>query len=366
MTTGIGRATLPQEFFDITSAQLLMQPEPQYLHAKLIKGALNSELDAGGPVGLAIPGRPYGDSGAAYANLEAGRLMLSDPIYGSAVKVVVELGKDQVGHTVRINRPVYANTTYTQASRRVAVGATISTTPITVSSEQVSITLERFAGPYDQTNSRVAPYAIERFDANKAIHSMAAVKEAHLKRDFDRTIDAFGVLLFDAAATNVFPEGMTANNDSVVAGDFPMDYATLRSAQTTLQEANIPPFANGNYMAILTPQQCEQLDRDPEYQRLARYSDALNPLMKTSYVKTVSNVDVFRSNTLTQTANSSSIAIHHAQMFGPGMVGVGAGGPPRVATSTDDMYGEQSKVIWLWYAGLVVLDNRFGVSIRTS
>src|SRR5262252_2132480 len=198
----ISRATLPQEFFDITTAQLLMQPEPQYLHARLIKNALRAELDASGAIGLPLAGRQFGASGPGYGDLEGSRLMLApNDMMAEAVKVVVELGKDQVGHTIRINRPKFTNSTYTETARRVPVGTTISTTPINVESEQAQITIDRFAGPYDNGQSAVAPFAIERFDASRAVHSMAAVKEFHLRRDFDRTVDTFGVQLFDQAAT---------------------------------------------------------------------------------------------------------------------------------------------------------------------
>lgn len=118
--------------------------------------ALNADLNAN--AGLALAGRPaIGDSGVDYASLEDMKTALEpDPIYKEAVAVVSELGKAP-GHTVRINRPAFANTTYTLASREVSSGTSISTTPIDVTSEQVSVTLKRIAGPYDSTNSRVAP-----------------------------------------------------------------------------------------------------------------------------------------------------------------------------------------------------------------
>lgn len=363
----ISRATLPQEFFDITSAQLLMQPEPQYLYARLIKNALNAELDAAGAMGLPIPGRQFGGSGPGYADLEGSRLVLArDPIMAEAVKVVVELGKDQVGHTIRMNRPKFTNSTYTQAARRVPAGTTISTTPINVESEQVQITIDRFAGPYSGDQSAVAPYGIERFDANRGVHSIAAVKEFHLQRDFDRTLDGFGVALFDQAATTIYPDGMTADNDSAVAGDYPFSYAQIVNTHVSLSEGNIPTFADGKYLMVLTPRQTGQLSRDPEYQRLAKYHEDFNPLFKPMYFGTVDKFHILESSTLSTVANSSSVSIHYGQAFGPGAVGVGAGEMPRVTYHTNDNYGETALVIWLWYCGFSVLDNRFIRSLRSS
>jgi hypothetical protein len=291
-----------------------------------------------------------------------------------AVFVVEELSKASVGHTVRVNRPKFTNSTYNAASRRVPVGTTISTTSMAVTGEQVPITLERFAGPYDTTNSEVRPYALERFDATRSKHSLEDVVGTHLSRDFDRWLDAVGVALFDAASTItvVRPDGMTADNDSTTAGDFGMDYATLAKAETSLVNASVPTFANGKYCAILHQRQCEQLSRDPEAQRLTVNEPPLNPLYQGAYQKTVGAFMIFRSTTLTAVDNSSSVSIKYGQAFGPGMVGVGMAPVrpgtmgPQIVPSTADNYGETSLWIWLAYLGFSTMDDRFGVSIRTS
>src|SRR5688572_13314751 len=119
----MNRATLPQEFFDITSDMLLVQPEPQYLHGSLLQMAMGASLMQVSDVGL--PFRMVGGSGSMYGSVQDDRLDLENRALASeAVQVVAELGK-KPGHTVRLNRPAFANTTYTQASRTVATGATI-------------------------------------------------------------------------------------------------------------------------------------------------------------------------------------------------------------------------------------------------
>lgn len=363
--SNISRATLPQEYFDRTSAQLLIQPDPEYFHALMAKSAFDAEISAM-QVGLQIPGREFPTTGPSYADIDAQRLSLSDSILSGAILVQNEFGEENVGHTIRINRPAYVNSTYTQASRRVPVGTTISTTPISVTSEQVSMTIDRMAGPYDNTAGQVQPYGIERFDANRGIHNMASVRNFHFKRDFDRTLDTVIVDLFDQSATAIYPVGMTAVNDSVVAGDFPFSLDQVRRVRTSMDTANIPKFPDGKRVMILTPLQQEQLEADPEYQRLARYTPGFNPLFMASYLNTVSNFHLFTSNTLKTTVNSSSIPIQYGQAFGPGMVGMGAQGAPRVVPSTNDNYGETVYAVWLWYVAFQVLDNRFGRSVRSS
>lgn len=218
----INRASLPTNFLDITSPELLVAPEPQYLFAQLWKLALSTSFDASESFGRG----DAGGAGAAVPGPDAMRLMLDDGIASSAIKVVAELGKGP-GHTIKMNRPVFADTTYTAASREVPSGSTISTTPISISNEQVAITLKRLVGPYDQANSRVAPYGIERFDASMGIHQLKSLVGHHLKRDFDKVIESILVGLLDTASSVVRPGNYTADNDFVTASTAPFDYATL-------------------------------------------------------------------------------------------------------------------------------------------
>lgn len=357
------RASLPEEFFDITSSMLLVQPEPQYVFAQLAKIALNVALSPDAALGF-MPGRTSGEPGAPYTAAEADRLMLADPIYSEAIKFVPELGKSP-GHTVRLNRPKFADSTYTEASREIASGATISTTPIDLSSEQVPVTLKRFAGPYSTT---VQPYAVDRFDAKLSVHSIASMVGAHLKRDFDRTLDTIVRALLETVTSGniVRPSGFAADNDSTVVGDAPMDYDTLSRVEKTMDDANIPTFGNGKRLVCLNPNQLAQLKNDSQFARYAEYHPPVNPVLSQMYFKTVGGLDVFKATTLGSSNNSSSIPIYRGIAFGPGKVGAGVGEMPRVAYSTNDNYGEQALLIWLWYAGFANLDDRFGCSIRTS
>lgn len=359
------RATIPAEFFDITSDMLLVQPQKQYLHALLIKAALNVELSPDVSLGISAD-RAIGSSGADYSSAQSDRLMLDDPLLASAVTFVAELGNEKVGHTVRINRPVYLNSLYTQADREIGAGSIISTTPVDVSSEQTSITLKRFGGPHGGSGSVVRPLSVDRFEAGRALHKVAGVFGKQLKDDFDHTLDGFGVALFDASSVKIRPIGMSADNDAAAAGDFKMDYNVISRAEKSLDEASIPYFPNGKRVMVLTPQQCQQLEDDAQFARYAKDHPQVNPLLTQSYYKSVAKFDIFKSNSLTITNNASSVPIHKGQAFGPGMVGAGAGGLPRVAYHTNDNYGEQALVIWLWYAGFQTLDNRFGVGIHTS
>lgn len=357
----INRASLPTEFFDITSPELLVAPEPQYMFAQLWKLALSASFDSSGSFGRADPG----GAGAAVPGVDAMRLMLDDGIASSAIKVVAELGKGP-GHTVKINRPSFADTTYTLASRTVESGANISTTPINISNEQVAITLKRLVGPYDQANSRVAPFGLDRFDAGLSVHQLKGLVGHHLKRDFDKVIESILTGLLDTASTVVRPGNYTADNDFVTAATGPMDYAVIAKTERVMDEANIPVFGNGRRMLVLTPRQLEGLKDDSQFARYAEDHAPHNPILNASYYKTVGRFDVYTSSSLSRINNSSSVEVQRGVAFGPGALGSGMGDLPRVAFANEDNFGESALVVWILYAGFSLLDNRFCVSVRTS
>jgi len=367
--SSMSRATIPAEFLDRTSAELLLQAEPEYFHCNLVLNATKARVDFGGKIGLPIPGREIAVPGLpGYADMQDLMQQLAgtpDATYGRAIKVVPEFMENGVGHTIKINRPKFTDGTATKAVRRIVNGAAISHTPITVGSEQATITVERFGGPYSNDNSQVQPYGFERFDLSRMLHDPNAIKELHLVRDFRRAVDRWGVDLFDNGSA-VYPTGMTADNDSTAVGDFPFSYELITLVSKSMKEGKVPRFPNGRYMMIITPHQAQQLAVDDQYLKLVRYHEDVNPVFKANYRGTVGDIDIFESITLNTVPNSSSIPIQYGQCFGPQSVGWGMTEMPRIATDADDNFGETPKCIWLWYCGFDVLDSRFQRSVRTS
>lgn len=364
----VSRVTLPSEFFDITSAMMLVQPEPQYLYARLaFMSRAAAELAASEGANLGGSRAAVGQ-GAAPLDLETQMLTLANAPQAAAINGIGELERAGIGHTVRMNRPLFTDSTYTEASRKVIASASISTTPIDLAAEQVSITVYRVAGPYDNGNTRVAPYAVDRLDAQRSVHSLAGTVGLHLQRDRMKYVDFVFRTRFDSGSSRVRPGGAATDAAAFVAnGDRPMDLDTLYRAEQALLEANIPRFANGVYMTILSPQQMRQLRSDPDFNRQAIFKDGdLNPLAS-SFIGRVGQVELYVSNTyVTDTATVSGVTIHHGAMFGPGAVGYGVAEACHVSYSNDDNYGETAKVVWLAYEGHELLDNRFIVNINTD
>jgi hypothetical protein len=368
MAAYIGQFSLPQEFFDTTSSDLLTQPEPQYLYCQAWKRGLNVAFQIQAErLGIA-PYRAIPDQGAAYLqNPEVDRLMFSDPIMDAMVLVQPDLGKAP-GDTIRINRPSFTDSTYTLAARTVPSGTIISTTPIAVASEQTYINILRLGGPYDNTQAAIAPYGVERFDAGRMIHSAADITGLHLKRDFDKFIDAVMVFLYDQLSTTVLPAGMVDKTTPVVAGDFPMSHQVLADVEQSLRDSHVPMFPGGKYVGVLQPKQANQLQQDKQFLEMARYNQKFNPQYAGSYWADYGVFKLYQSTTLTvdPVAGSINTPIYTAHFFGPGVVGSGVGELPQVWPSTNDNYGQLPLVIWLMNAGFAVFDARLGAVVWTS
>ncbi len=357
------RATLPENFFDITSDMLLVQPEPQYLYAQLWLSAMGASLNPGA---LGLAGRPLPNAGAPYAAAERDRLMMADPLGSQIIAAKVDFNA-KPGNTIRINRPAFANVSngYTEASRKIASGATISQTGITITSEQTNLTLYRFGGPVSSSSSGVVPYAIEAFDANMGVHAAASIHGAQLKRDCHKFIDAANVALLDLAATAVYPEGMSAVDDATAVGSFPFTYEEMSRTEQLMDEANLPTFPDGFRMLVLTPTQCKQLKDDAQFQRYSEFHPQYNALFP-QYLKSCGKFHIFKSTTLSTATNSSSVHIHRGHAIAPGALMAGMGRPLRVVQNTNDNYGETALVVWLGDLAFGLADSRFVYSVRSS
>jgi hypothetical protein len=315
------------------------------------------------PSGMGLDGRQMPSAGAGYSAANRDRLELAQALPGSLFALGIDFAKTP-GNTVRINRPAFANTTYTVASRKIASGATISTTPIDIGSEQTHLVLERFGGPYDATNTRVAPYAIEAFDANMGIHSAQSLVGTHLSRDFHKFLDAVHVVLGNSG-DSIYPDGMSADNDATTVGSFPMTVEQLSRTEQDMDEDSLPKLPDGKRVLMLTAQQWKQLKHDPEYASNSSFHTEFNILFG-NYVGSVGGFHIFVSETLTKTNNSSSVPVHKGIALAPGAFMGGMGRPPRVAASTDDNYGEAAKVVWIADLAFGITDSRFFRSVRSA
>ena len=362
----ISRAQLPEEFFDRTSPKLLRQPEPKYMYSALWKMAMGQALSL--PNAIGMPGRDTPGQGAPYSSAEQDRLSIGADLGFGEIFATTVNHQGEPGHTLRFNRPLFTDSTYTQAARQIGTNQTISVVPIEAGSEQVSLTIKRFGGPYDNTNARVAPYSLDNFDASMGVHNLAQFIGTHLQRDYDKTFDSFWVTLLDTVANDtshiIYPDGFAADNDVTAVRQAPLTYEQINRTARTMDEANLPTLPDARRILVVTPTGKKQLKDDAQFARYAKEFPETNPLLSMGWFASVPEFHCFQSNTLTRTANSSSVDIHKGHAIAPGALLAGFGKPPRVAPSTDDNFGEAAKVVWISYNSLGLADARFAYQLR--
>lgn len=361
------QAEVPEEFYTKTSDTLLVAPEPQYFYQKLFLGALGADLQM--PMAWGLAGREVTGVGADYAAANRDRLALSDaPMFGEFFGAKVDFNA-MPGDSIRLNRPLYTNTTYTEASRRIVSGSTISTTGITVGSEQANLKLFEYGGPYDSANSRIAPYAIEQFDASMGVHNAVKMHGTHLKRDFDKFGDSVFVSLLDLASTAIYPEGVSADNDVTTSGSAPFSFEQMSRVEAAMDNANLPTFGDGFRVLVLSPTQVKDLKLDGDIQRMGWNFPQYNALFP-NYVASIGKFHIFKSTTLTVSANSSSVNIDYGHAIAPGALLGGMSAHqklrPRVTPNTNDNYGRTALVIWQAALAFGLANNSFVVSVRSA
>lgn len=361
------QGTVPEEFYIKTSDMLLVQPEPQYFYASLWLGAMGASLAE--PTELGLPGRAIQGQGADYTPAERDRLILSNPMFTDVIAAKVDF-RGMPGSSIRINRPVFTNSTYTEASRRIISGQTVSTTGQTVGSEQANLQLYSYGGPYNTAAGEIRPYAIEKFDASMGVHNASRVHGTHIKRDFHRFLDAVQVSLLDLASTVVYPEGVSADDDVTTAGSAPFTYEQLARLEAQMDVDNAPTFPDGFRAVVLHPTQVKDLKLDGDMQAMGDFFPQYNALFP-QYVRSIGKFHIFKSNTLTTTANSSSVNIHYGHAIAPGALlgGMGAGPNgtgPAVTPNTNDNYGRTALVIWQGDMAFGLANNSLVYSVRSA
>lgn len=377
----VSPAWLPSEFTEITSAIMLKAPVSQYLYARMVYMAdaqAQLRVDPASFEWVNGRGVPANAGGAPVPDLASMQLMLSDDVRGEVILVADELAT-QPGSVVKLNRPVFSGGGYTFAQRTIGSGQSMSTTPISLTGEQVPITINRYTGPFASGGTTPQPYGIDRFQAMQSVHSLAMRVGTHLINDRDHLVDAGVASLIDnpASGATLYPgdPNNTLSSDSaafVTNGDRTFDYETILRAVAFLQSQNIPTFADGMYRLIVNPAQSKQLLSDPVYRGEAKYivnpPDPRNPLLDGWITNIGRQVEVYMSNSNTiDTSTVSGVTINHAVMFGPQIVGrVRDRDGVRIVLSSDDNYGETAKAMWLAYEGYAMLNQQFMVAIHSD
>lgn len=372
----ISKLNLPAEFWDKTSARLLLPPEPEYIWARaLFASAQAAELKMG-------EGTPFGptserklpQTGDAVAD-NVGDVVQSfysrDFMLGEAM--VVEDFTAQPGQTVKMNRVVYQDTTYTTASRRVTRGV-VATTGQDITQEQVSITIERYMGPYNSVTSAVGPRYVEEFDARRyPVHQLAGLVSNDLRRDRFKFVDSVvGTIFCTGAATTgyVYPGdpnfALTTDNSAFnTQGDKTLELETMLRAEQRARDNKIPRFSNGRWKAVLSSKQAKDLLTSPAWQRAVAFHVEKSGAFE-GQIGALPETDVFVSQTNPTATANSTITVQLGCLFGPGVMGFALAMPVEVREDDNTNFKQRVGVVWVADEGYEVLDNRFLISLRSD
>jgi len=368
--SSVSRLSLPPEFTELVTERLLVQPEPDYFWANLAYASnVAMELRNGD-----TPILPFGtnlNDTSPKVSQELQRSPQMNARWPLASAIFTDLYKDaDANQTVRMNRIVFTDSTYTVASRLVT-RQTISTTGLSISEDQVELTIQRYAGPYG--SSAVQPYQIQSFDiARKPLHSLVSMTGLHLRRDRKKFVDTVVADSFCTAAPSsayVYPgdfnNSITADSSAFSAqGDRPLDLETMIRAEEVLKNNKVPTFENGYYAAVISPRQERQLKTASDFMRQVQFLPDRN-IITSRYIGTVGTTDIFVSQT-NPTTTTGSITVQQGVAFGPGVLGIAVAKGCEAITDPATNFDQYINIIWRADEGYRVLENRNCVSIRSN
>ena len=369
--TSVSRQSLGQNFIDHVNQTglTLPTPEPQYLFAKWIAaGRLSlAALDAGQSTAQQFVSMAGGGVNVSPALAE---LALAADSYPGFVTAVDAFGANK-GDMVRFQRPVYSTGGATNSDRKLNTGASISTTGMGVATEEVKLELDTFNGPYSSTGSAVQPYAIEETDAKfrATLVSLASWVSLNLVRDYTYWLHyVVRDLLLSGQYTTLANASYTDVSDFVDAGNQKWTLDLLLRAKKTMVDRNVPPFANGNYLAIVPTQFQLDMLEDVDFTKMIANHKTENPVY--GYVGSVQNIDIIECTTLkTWTAAgtplgdkagtvAAGVDLEEGVMLAPGSLGFGLAQPPHCRFADDTNFGNVAKVVWQTRHALGMLDER--------
>lgn len=361
---GLGTSTtLTQEFVDLLSAQMILEPDPQYCFAELARAARARAMQ--------IPDI-LGESGMAANEVSAmgggvGTLELADArwmrICGDFCMVISE--PKTPGDTILIDQPRYLDGSFAEADRVLTEGTPVSTTAQPPTMGQVTVTIKAYGGPYDNTQTAVAPIGISDFLKRRAKHDLVEYVGLLLRRDRNRFVDTVIVNLL-LTATNETTPGDVADASLTAGSGLTEDM--LSEMLQKLQERNIPTFANGQYLCMVSPKHIRDLRSDTAFRESVRYmaSGGESPLIS-GHVANHGNFMIVVSNNIpTSLVGGGSVTGYQGVAFGPNAIGHAIGMDAEARRSKDDDFARQDKVMWVAHEGWHLLDDSFVQRFTTT
>ncbi len=354
---------------------MLRQPEPQYFFAKLaMAGRLKkATMDAGLQtvqqfVSLAGEGAPVPN--------ELDQLIrIADDQLPDAIFYNEDDTKSK-GDSIRLQRVVFAGGGYSEDARRVQAGALTSEVGQSITTEEVSISLKQFEGPYNTAIGAVSPYEIPIFDAKKlnAQKSIIDTVSLQLNRDYMKWLDSVVKEYFYRTDNMTLPSGVANAAAFTNGGTKYFSLQQIAEAKRTLRNREWAAFPNGRYACIVPTDFQTQMLQDPVWRELTRNNQnpaaQKNPIF--GFIGSYQDVDFYEvSNSSLKTyapgatvpgtlggTVAAGVNLVEAILLGPGGVGMVSTGEPKPYFSDSTNFGKRGAVIWRADHGFQTLDDR--------
>jgi hypothetical protein len=368
----INRASLPADFLDHVdnSGLLLPQPEPHWCFAKVASaGRLAvSALNAGQQTS-----QQYGSiaGGGMSISPTLDELIRFSDMYPGLLNVRNEFGLTK-GDTIKFQRPVFSTGGATKAARAKSTTVPTSSTGMGITTEETTLSVDIYQGPYSETSGGVKPYEIAEFDAKYRASkvSLASLVSLNLVRDHSYWLHYVIRNEFQSMTyTTLANPDYTDFTDFVAGGGQKWTAEMILRARKTLTDRNVQPFPNGRYIAYVPTGFNTDMLEDVDYREMSKvHQDGRNLLY--GYIGSIQNVDLFECSTLRTYAAGTTppgdktgliganVAIATGFMCGPGAVGFGVAQNPHCRYHDDTDYGNVAKVIWQSAYAIDVLDVR--------
>jgi N4-gp56 family major capsid protein len=354
--------TLTQEFVDKLSAELILEPDAQYVFAQLAQAARAGAMGIPGIMGRA--GTAANMDKAMGAGL--GTLRMMNPRWMSVARDFAKVVSDPTtpGKVILIDQPRYLGGSFAEAARRLTEGTPVAAAPVPPTMGQVTVTIREYGGPHD--GSDVAPIGISDYLKRRATHDLVAYLGLLLRRDRNRFVDRAIVDLM-LTTTNVTTPGDTAEDDLVA--DQLMTEDVLSEILFQLQTRNIPTFSNGMYMLVIGPKHLKDLKGDEKFRESVRYLGTDGALVQ-GHIANHGGFMIVEANSIPNSdvggGGGGGVVGFQALAFGPEAIGWAIGMDTEARPSKDDDYGREDRVLWIAHEGWQLLDADFVERITTT
>ncbi len=286
----------------------------------------------------------------------------------------IEFGKGK-GDTIKINRyPYFGESGLTEYERKLDEQQTIGTSdPVNQETQQISVMLEEYSGPYNSTASKLAPLGITEkvirqaqaklIDSDDPLNFFNSIGGMNLKDDHDRWHDRVLCNLMLSTSNKWNPDGVTDGNTATTSTGSKIDHEDLMGIREQLASADVPTMSDGNYCAVIPPRMEKHLMQDTDFREAMNY---YNPEQKMRGELTIYEGFRFFRSTNIPTATVNSLTAHQGIFFGEQAIGYGEGSIPlAIRKNKNDDYERFLYLIWLVFRGYSLLDERFIIKART-